>query len=147
MMMPGRRGGLRIPAVRIGRLRLRIGRATAEDCDAHGAGAAHADRKGGAAGEIEAAAADERAAIIDPHDDAAAGPGIGHLQPRAEGQRAVRGGEAVGVEALPRGGPSAGLIIGGVNQRPAAETEMMIEMMARVRRCSLEGQCKKRSDR
>lgn len=141
-----------IPAIRIGRGRRcgRVSRAAAEDGDAHRAGAAHADREGGAAGEIEAAAAHERAAVIDAHHDAAAGAGIGHLQARAEGQAAMRGGEAIGIETLPRGGPIAGLIIGRGDQRPAAQTqmltEMMMEMMARVRRGSLEGQRKKRSD-
>ena len=50
-----------------------------------------AERLGGAAGDVDHAAANERAAVVDPNRDRAASGYIGDAQPRAERQRAVRG--------------------------------------------------------
>ena len=83
--------------------------------DAADAGAGQADGAGSAGGQVEHAAADERATVIDGHDDALAV--MGHAQPGAERQRAVGTGHGALIETLARGGPAAGLVPGR-NRRP-----------------------------
>src|SRR6478609_11162300 len=88
--------------------------------DATDAGAGQADGAGRAGGEVEHAAADERATVIDGHDDAAAA--MGHTQLGTKRQRAVGAGHGAGIHALTRGGPAAGLItvVGGYARKGAA---------------------------
>src|SRR5262249_49895685 len=57
-----------------------------------------AERLGGGAGDVDPAPANERAAVVDPNRDRAAGGHIGDAQPRAERQCAVRGGQFLRVE-------------------------------------------------
>src|SRR5437763_8037458 len=81
--------------------------------DTTNAGTGQADGAGGTRGQIEDAATDERAAVIDGDDDALAA--MGDAQPGAERQRAVGRGHGALVEALAGSGPAAGFIavIGG----------------------------------
>ena len=72
------------------------------------AGAGQADGAGGAGGEVEHAAADERATVVDGDDDAAAA--MGNPEPGAERQAAMRRGHGVLVEARARRGLAAGFI-------------------------------------
>src|SRR5579859_2460231 len=81
---------------------------SAHDFGSDLADAAEADGAGRAGGEVEHPAANERAAVVDGDDDGAAA--MGHAEPGAERQRAVRAGHGVLVEALARGGPAAGLV-------------------------------------
>ena len=70
-----------------------------------------ADRTRGAGGEVEHAPLDEGTAVVDRDDDAAAV--MGDPQLGAEGQRAMRAGHGVLVEALARCRPAAGLVAVG----------------------------------
>src|SRR3954464_10753735 len=74
--------------------------------DAADAGAGQTDRAGGTRGQVEYAAADERAAVVDGDDDAAVA--MGHLQFGTERQGTVGRGHGALIEALARGGPAAG---------------------------------------
>src|SRR5437763_3670069 len=76
--------------------------------DTTNAGTGQADGAGGTRGQIEDAATDERAAVIDGDDDALAA--MGDAQPGAERQRAVGRGHGALVEALAGSGPAAGFI-------------------------------------
>src|SRR5207302_5631930 len=70
--------------------------------DAADTGTGQADRAGSARGQVEHAATDERATIIDGNDDAAAA--MGHPQLGAEGQGAVGRRQGILVETLTGGG-------------------------------------------
>ena len=76
--------------------------------DTADAAAGEADGMRGALGEVEHAAANERSAIVDGDDDAAAA--VSDLQLGAERQGAVGGGHGVLIEALAGGGLVAGLV-------------------------------------
>src|SRR6266481_655702 len=76
--------------------------------DAANAGTGQADRAGGARGQVKHPAADERAAVVDGDDDAAAA--MGHPELGAEWQRAVGGREGTLIETLARGGLAAGFV-------------------------------------
>src|SRR5687767_12554183 len=65
-----------------------------------GAGPDHLDLAGGAQRDVDHALADERAAVVDPDDDAPAVGDVGDPKLGAERQGAVGGGEAVRIEAL-----------------------------------------------
>src|SRR4029077_1383411 len=84
------------------------------------AGASQADGTGSTRGEVEHAATDERATVIDGDDNAAAA--MGHAQPSAERQRTVGRGHSVLVEARAGSGLAAGLIAveGGYAREAAA---------------------------
>ena len=58
----------------------------------------------GGPGEVEAAAVDERAAVVDPHRHRLAVGRVGHPDLGVERQCLVRGGQRVGVERLAVGG-------------------------------------------
>ncbi len=79
--------------------------------DAAGTGADKADLLGGGFAEVDHAVAVEGAAIVDGDYDGISGAGVSHPDLAAEGQRAVRGGESVGIEALPAGGAVAGQFV------------------------------------
>src|SRR5439155_4858940 len=64
------------------------------------AGADRGDLGEGAAGQVDAAALDERAAVVDPDDHRLAVGRVGHPDPGVELQRLVRGGQPVRVEVL-----------------------------------------------
>jgi len=68
------------------------------------AGTDEAELAGGALRQVEHATPDERAAIVDAHDDAAAIVLVGDPQFGAERQRAVGGGQRRRVHALARCG-------------------------------------------
>src|SRR6266550_5863772 len=76
--------------------------------DAANAGTGQADRAGGARGQVEHPAADERAAVVDGHDDAAAA--MAHSEFGAERQRTVGRRQGVLIETLARGGLAAGFV-------------------------------------
>jgi hypothetical protein len=59
---------------------------------------------GGAFGKIEHAAPDKRAAIVDAYYDRLAIALVGYLDPRAERQGAMSGGESGGIHPLARSG-------------------------------------------
>lgn len=67
----------------------------------------HADSLGGSAGQIYDAAAGERSAVIDAHDDATAICGVGDAYFGAEGECAMCGGQGVLVEPLAIGSKPA----------------------------------------
>ena len=69
--------------------------------------------------QIDDAPTDERTAVIDDHDDGLPGPRVCHGQSGAEGERAMSGGQAVGIEWLSAGGVLA-LPIMGCNDPLAA---------------------------
>ena len=77
------------------------------------AAAGQSDRAGGARRQIEHAAADERATIVDGDDHAAAA--VGDLELGPERQAAMSGGHGVRIHALAGRGPVAGFksVIGG----------------------------------
>src|SRR5579872_730694 len=75
--------------------------------DAANAGAGQANGAGRPRRQVEHAAANERAAVVDGHDDAAVA--MGDLELGAERQGTVGRGHGVLIEALTRGGPAAGL--------------------------------------
>lgn len=77
------------------------------ELDHAAARAANADLVGGGIGQVDHAVGVERSAIVDGDHDRGAGDRVGHAHLRAEGQRAVRGGERVGIEALPARGAGA----------------------------------------
>jgi hypothetical protein len=68
--------------------------------DAAGAAALEAQFGGGGFADVDDPAVAERAAIVDPHHDAAVAAFHRHADPAAEGQGAVRGGQLGGVEAF-----------------------------------------------
>src|SRR3954452_1011539 len=72
------------------------------------AGAGETHGAGGAGGEVEDAAADKRAAVVDGDDDAAVA--VGHSEFGAERQAAVSRGHGVLVEARSGGGLAAGFV-------------------------------------
>src|SRR3954468_22500963 len=72
------------------------------------AGAGQADGAGGAGRQVEHAAADEGATVVDGDDDATAA--MGHPQSGAERQTAVSRGHGVLVEPLARSSLAAGFI-------------------------------------
>src|ERR1700749_4683114 len=76
--------------------------------DAADAGAGEADRAGSARRQVEHAASNERAAVVDGDDDTAVT--MSDLQLGAEGQSAVGRSHGVLVKALARGGLAAGLV-------------------------------------
>src|SRR6266436_8696539 len=76
--------------------------------DAANAGTGQADRAGGARGQVKHPAADERAAVVDGDDDAAAA--MGHPELGTERQRTVGGREGTLIETLARGGLAAGFV-------------------------------------
>jgi len=63
-------------------------------------GGDHADILCGGAGEIENAAANERSAVVDANDNAAAVMLVGDPQARAEGERAMGCGEIFGTHTF-----------------------------------------------
>src|SRR5215217_2557981 len=69
--------------------------------------AEHVELFGGGGGEVDDAAGDEGAAVVDADDDRLAVSDVGHADAGTEGQGAVGGGEAGGVEGLAVGGFSA----------------------------------------
>src|SRR5580698_4962331 len=85
-----------------------LGTPLADDLGGHpaDAGAGKPDGAGGAGGQVENPAADERATVIDGHDHTAVA--MGHPQLGAERQRAVGAGHGALVEALARCGLAAG---------------------------------------
>src|SRR6266849_2360714 len=83
------------------------------------AGTGQADRAGGARGQVKHPAADERAAVVDGHDDATAA--MGHPELGTERQRTVGRRQGILIEMLARGGLAAGFVaIKGSNPREAA---------------------------
>ena len=90
-----------------------------EGFDLHLGDARAIDADGFCAGErqVKDAAGDEGAAIGDAHDDGLAGREVGHTDGRAQGQRAMRGGEGVLVED----GAVGGLAVAVGRPVPAGE--------------------------
>ena len=72
--------------------------------DRRGAGQQHVELGGGGVGQVDDAIADERAAIVDAHDDLAAVAQVGDLGVAGDGQRLVRGRHGVHVVALAQRG-------------------------------------------
>src|SRR6516164_708142 len=70
------------------------------DLDLGHAFAGDAQRFGGGRRDVDHAAANERAAVVDAHRHRASRIDVGHAQPRAERQRAVGGAQLVLVEFL-----------------------------------------------
>src|SRR5688500_1505642 len=76
-----------------------------------------ADGAGPGGGEIDHPAANERAAVVDAHDDRAAVAPVGDPHPRAERQAAMCGGEASRIGALTVCGLATGMAVMRCNTR------------------------------
>jgi hypothetical protein len=87
------------------------GERLADDFGGDLAEAGEANGAGCTRGEVEHPAMYERAAIVDGDDDATAAMGDAELG--AKGQRAMRAGHGVLIEALTRRGPASGLVAVG----------------------------------
>src|SRR6516165_1166788 len=99
---PARRSGLALPDQ--DRARLRRLRAEYHDTYRDRSRPQHPDGASRGVGQIDHATLDVRTAIVDVHLDAAAVRLVGHDDPAAERQRAMRGGEVVLIESLAAGG-------------------------------------------
>jgi len=86
------------------------------------AGAGQPDRTRSGGRKVEDPAADERAAVVDGDDDAAAA--MGHPELGAEREGTMGRGQGVLIETLARGGPAAGFIavVRGHPRKAASET-------------------------